>query len=412
LLSAGAEFQATSKLRLEAKREQNLADADPTYPNQTTLGATYKLSEVAKLFFTERLGSAPIVPISDVSGTGFGSNAARKETAIGVETKVGRLTSLNGRYQIENGINASDSFAILGLTNRLPITDKLSAEVSFERAFHMAGHGKSYTSLGTGFVWTPTEDFKSMLRYELRDRLGIGHVVTGAVAGRINDSLTALGRLQWTKANSAPATSSTSKPSNEIGTEKKAFTSLDGTMALAYRPTKSDKAALLFSYNVRSYDRGPARGASDFSLTHETTQTLAADGLVQAIKKLELYGRLAWRSTSTGNGNSLAPANAGTLLLQGRAQNRFSTYFDIALEGRLLAQPSSHSRRASYGAELGFWPLEDLRLGIGYNFTGYRDIVSGNTGASSRQGVYFSLTTKLSNLFNLFGTSRQAVAGQ
>src|SRR5207249_2953356 len=103
LLSAGAEFQVTSKLRLEVKREQNLADADPTYPNQTVLGATYKLSEVAKLFFTERLGSAPIVPISDLSGTGFGSRAARKEEAIGVETRAGRFTSLNSRYQIENG---------------------------------------------------------------------------------------------------------------------------------------------------------------------------------------------------------------------------------------------------------------------------------------------------------------------
>jgi len=414
LLSMGAELQATSKLRLEAKREQNLAEADPTYPNQTTLGATYKLSEITKLFFTERLGAAPIIPISDLGGTGFGLSAARKETAIGVETRVGRLTSLNSRYQTENGINASDSFAILGLTNRLPIKDDLSVEVSFERAFHMAGRGKSYASLGAGFAWTPTDNFKSTLRYELRDRLGIGHIITAAAAGRIGASLTMLGRLQWTKANTASATSSTLKPSAGIDAEKRAFTSLDETAALAYRPTKSDKAALLFSYNVRSYDRGPAQAASDYSTTRERTETLAVDGLGQPIKKFELYGRLAWRRASTGNGNSLAPAGAGTFLVQGRVQNRFSTYFDVALEGRLLTQPSSHSRRSSYGAELGFWLLEDLRLAIGYNFTGYRALVSGptSTGANNRQGVYFSLTTRLSNFFNLLGTSPQGIAGR
>src|SRR5205085_4076033 len=44
LVTVGAEVQATDKLQFSVKREQNLSAADPTYPTQTTFGATYQLS--------------------------------------------------------------------------------------------------------------------------------------------------------------------------------------------------------------------------------------------------------------------------------------------------------------------------------------------------------------------------------
>src|SRR5437667_5002297 len=55
LVTIGAEVRATDKLQFSVKREQNLSDADPTYPTQTTLGATYQINTLTKLFFTQRL---------------------------------------------------------------------------------------------------------------------------------------------------------------------------------------------------------------------------------------------------------------------------------------------------------------------------------------------------------------------
>jgi uncharacterized repeat protein (TIGR01451 family) len=69
LLTVGAEWQATDKLQLSVKREQNLSEADPTYPNQTTLAANYQHNQFTRLFFTQRLSSAPITPIGDFSAT-------------------------------------------------------------------------------------------------------------------------------------------------------------------------------------------------------------------------------------------------------------------------------------------------------------------------------------------------------
>src|SRR6185503_8163057 len=117
LITAGAEVQVTEKLRLSVKREQNLGEADPTYPDQTTLGASYQMSSLTRLFFTQRLASSSITPIGDFSHAGFAFTSARRETAFGVETRFGKYTSMVGRYQLENGINGTDSFAVLGLQN-------------------------------------------------------------------------------------------------------------------------------------------------------------------------------------------------------------------------------------------------------------------------------------------------------
>ena len=53
--------------------------------------------------------------------------------------------------------------------------------------------------------------------------------------------------------------------------------------------------------------------------------------------------------------------------------------------------------------------MPDLRLGLGYNFTR-----AGEPGLDraipSKAGFYFTITSKLSSLFDLFGTSKEGLA--
>ncbi len=63
LVTVGAQVQVTEKLDVSIKREQNLGEADPTYPNQTTLAANYKVNAWTRIFLTQRLASAAILPI-------------------------------------------------------------------------------------------------------------------------------------------------------------------------------------------------------------------------------------------------------------------------------------------------------------------------------------------------------------
>ena len=77
---------------------------------------------------------------------------------------------------------------------------------------------------------------------------------------------------------------------------------------------------------------------------------------------------------------------------------------------RRLTQPSSGTSRSVYGSEVGFWALPDLRVGLGYNFSAKRE-PAGFSPLPAKSGFYFTLTSKLSSLFDLFGTSHDGLVG-
>jgi hypothetical protein len=388
LVTIGADVQVTDKLQFSAKREQNLGDADPTYPTQTTLAATYQLSALTKLFFTQRLAAAPIVPIADFTANGFAGTGSRRETAIGVETRFGKYTSMTGRYQLENGINGTDSFAVMGLQNRLPLTKQLSVELGFERGFHLLGPNKSFNSGTLGFGWQPTSDFRASARYEYRDRGGIGQLFSVAAAGKLREGVTALSRFQFSHGS----------------TEGKLNQAMEGMAALAIRPIESDRTGLLFSYTHRS----TVQNATGIIPTRDRLDSLSADGYDQLTKRLELYGHFALRLSANGQPD-LPYVSSLSFLTQARAQYLLTKRIDWAFETRFLLQPSSGTARSTYATEAGFWVLPDLRLGGGYNFTAAKEPAGAGV-LPSRRGFYFTITSKLSNMFDLFGTSKAGLA--
>ncbi|MFN2480155.1 MAG: hypothetical protein ABR554_01550 [Pyrinomonadaceae bacterium] len=390
LLTVGAQYRPTDKLELSVKREQNLSDSDPTFPNQTTIAARYKWDERTSLFFTERLASAPIVPISDTAQTGFAGTSSRRETAIGVETRLGKYTSVVSRYQIDNAVNGTDSFAVIGLQNRLPFSKQVSFDFGFERGFHLAGDGESFTAGSVGATWMPTKDVRASARYDLRDQTGgLGQILSLGAAGRLGDGVTTLARVQWSRTNFA-------------GRDNDSFLA---TAAIALRPVHSDSHAILFSYTQRSLTQS---GFDSHAPVTERSRTLSTDGYWQPLRDTELYGRFALKF----GGNSregLMDASALTYISQLRLQRRIRRAFDVAGEGRILAQPSTHTSRRSFGAEFGYWILPDLRFGFGYNFTSATE-PAGSPVVSQPRGFYFTISTKLSSLFDLFGTSPQGLA--
>ena len=387
LVTAGADVKLTDKLQFSVKREQNLNAADPTYPTQTTLGATYQLSALTKVFFTQRLAAAPITPIGDYSGTGFAAVSSQRETAFGVETRFGKYTSMTGRYQLENGINGTDSFAVIGLQDRLPVTKQLSLELGFERGFHLLGPNSSFNSATVGFGWQPNSDFRASAHYEYRDRGGVGQVIAAGAAGKLREGITALSRVQWAR--------------GAFG--GKSNSSLEASAALAIRPLNSDRIGVLFSYTHHAL----IQDSTSATPTRDRIDSLSADGYNQLTKRLELYGRFALRFSANGQ-PQLPFVSTLTLLTQVRAQYLLTRRLDWAVETRLLFQPSSSTMRSIYATEAGFWVLPDLRLGAGYNFTAAREPAA--QALPTRRGFYFTISSKLSNLFDLFGTAKAGLA--
>lgn len=394
MVTVGAEIKPTERLEINIQREQNLTSSkDQSFPNQTTLGASWEINKFSKLFVNNRMGSAPIIPIADVSSNGFAVTSGRNELSMGVESKLPWSgIGLNSRYQIENGVGSTDSYAVLGLNDRISLRKSLALDLGVERGFHIAGNQGSFTSGILGLSYAPEgRDFKMGGRYELRDRNGFGHILSLGATGKLSDSLTLMGQVRES------LLSFKDQNGNSNGQDQ-----MIGRVSLAWRPLESDRTAMLFSYDIRRYDRDiPSTTAQSFTLKSENVQQVSSDGLINLTKKVELYGRFAWRHAESV-GLNLAGASTDTYLTQARLQNRFARYFDLTLEGRAFGQFGYSGTRYSYGAEFGYWPISDIRLAVGYNARKVDDFFS--FFGQSRKGVYFSISTKTSRFFNVFGT--------
>ncbi|MGH9900515.1 MAG: hypothetical protein ACRD68_01610, partial [Pyrinomonadaceae bacterium] len=175
----------------------------------------------------------------------------------------------------------------------------------------------------------------------------------------------------------------------------------------AWRPLRSDRAGLLFNYTHRDVSQTGESGTTSGAGTRDRADVLSTDGYVQPTKDLELYGRFALKYGDNTTPD-LSRVAAFTYMMQARAMYHLGEQFDAAVEVRRLAQPSTFTSRTSYGAEVGYWVLSDLRLGVGYNFTGASE-PAGTTQVNAKRGFYFTISSKLSNLFDLFGTSREGL---
>src|SRR5260370_26869499 len=99
-----------------------------------------------------------------------------------------------------------------------------------------------------------------------------------------------------------------------------------------------------------------------------------------------------------------------TYLFQGRTQLRITRPFDAAAEARFLRQPVTATQRWSMGNEVGYWIIPDLRLALGYNYKSIDEYRANFLANPVRRRVYFLMSTKLSTLFNLFGTPKQKLS--
>ena len=147
--------------------------------------------------------------------------------------------------------------------------------------------------------------------------------------------------------------------------------------------------------------------ASSSVPTRDRIDSVSTDGYDQLTKRLELYGHFALRFNANGQ-PQLPFVSTLTFLTQARAQYLLTRRLDWAVETRLLFQPSSSTARSVYATEAGFWVMPDIRLGVGYNFTSAQE-PAGARVLPTRRGFYFTISSKLSNLFNLFGTSKEGL---
>jgi len=377
LIGAGLEWKPVPRLEASLRREQNLGEADPTYPSQTLLGGQFRMTGANRLFVTQRFSSSPIVPISGVDLVGFSSPLSTRETAIGVESRIAQHTSLTTRYRLDSGTNGTDSFAVFGVLTRVPITENLSADWSLNDAMHLIGNANGYVGGALGLSYLEDDRFRSSFRYELRHRDVIERMLSAGATGRLNPSVSVLGRYRIA----------------DIGNGVRGT---DGQLAMALRPRESDRIAALFSYEHGLTNATPLLPNVQ---NDRRTDRLSADGLWQLTRTTDFYMRIGAALIPDSNGGRRSAA-----LMQARIQQALTRRFDVALESRAIRESLAEPFRSVTAGEAGIWLSRDFRVGLGYSNRGYSNPGSLLNATASRGGYYMVLSSRLSAIFDLMGS--------
>ncbi|BAU07586.1 hypothetical protein FIS3754_35160 [Fischerella sp. NIES-3754] len=385
-------FQAINELTLSS-------ETDPVYPDRTAFGLNWAVVpginvSLAQQFFTRG-------QYDDNSITSFSVNG---------QHKLGRDTTITGRYTILGGANELTTQGAIGLNNRWTIAPGLKLNLAYEHVFGnffgrtAAGQqfpqpfavGQSGYSLGfgsgdsysIGLEYTDNPKFQASARFEHRssDR-GSNTVITAGATGKISPALTALVRYQ--QANSA----------------NQKLTGLGDTanlkVGLAYRDPQNDKFNALLRYEYR---KNPAVIPDTVLLgsgTGSEDHTFAVEAIYAPNWQWEFYGKYALRKSTSYLAEDLvgtSTVNLGQL----RATYRPGYSWDVVGEARVISQ--SNYTETGFVVEAGYYLTPNLRLSAGYVFGKVDD--RDFSGTRSAGGPYLGLTVKLNELFDGFGLQK------
>jgi uncharacterized repeat protein (TIGR01451 family) len=380
LMTAGVNFRPAPRWTLSARREQNVgSESDPSYPDSTFLAAGFQQNQEIRYFLKFRDSDRPIEAIADLGAAGLTPPRSRAELQVGAESRLGTYSTLTSRYQVENGISGTDSYAVVGLGTRLPVDDELSVDFRGEAGFRVAGEGDSFESLSSGLSWIPRERFKTTVRYELRNADGFGQTFSAAAVGKPADDMTLLARLDASDAS-------------QRGQDTTIVSFLGG---LALRPLRRDDYGILIAWKRSDRHHGSGGPGDDVRTLRDT---FSADGVFDFTARARLFARAAL-SFTTDAPAGLPAVDTTTTLLQSRLEYRLGRRWDAAGEIRDVTLWQDHLRRRSLGLEAGFWATPDLRVGCGYALTGSRAVEGDEE--SFKRGFYLNLTTKLNRILEL-----------
>jgi hypothetical protein len=374
--------------------------------NQVHAGIGYRLNPTSRLYASERLGMLP--------APGTGTMGFSHTTVVGGETEVVRGSTAYAEYQLQSAFSSEQTRGVVGLKNHWALPFGVSLSLNYERITTLAGttpttgpggsvipaaftDGTFYAAPGqnaggsmlagdgsrdavaAGIEWRREDLLLFTQRLELRadnfaeDRGGrdtVWLVSMTSLALKVSPEVSLLARYNLAHAH-------------DLALRQRVAALEEGTLGAAYRPIRHDWLSLLMKLSRRVDVRPlglPGDGVDDSAI-----HAFSVEPIVELPWGIQLVEKLALKHMSVLF-DDVPQAHALTALWINRLNAKTSSLLrrlgiepplpgaiDVGVEYRILSGLSYAALEHGVLCELQVAPIDQLRIGVGYNFTRFSD---------------------------------------
>jgi hypothetical protein len=364
----------------EYEHSLNSSAKDEVMPSAATIGAEYRV----------------IDPIAVSVNEKFFDNGG-SASLFGITSEIGYGTTAQARYQIGNAMSGQRNQMSIGLKNVLHLTDALTSNVSYERTRALdrnlvEARTQDNDAVSVGLEYLPKAPLKASIKGELaKNAQSIRRVATfgGDIALVYGFSL--IDKVSYYEESRTPSAAPASSQAaagtfaqgtlapDQIGASLGSgmLKKLDNIAGLAYRPVDVDWLNAIGKYEKKMEFNGVVAPQTSYDV-----DIASLHAFVEPIVGLEIGMKYALKHSTDEAFGLTASTLTDFYLVRAEYDLRWNN-FDVAaeyrvLDSRIIDQANSGSMNRGYSAELGCVAIENIHIGVGYNFVGTqdRDLVS------------------------------------
>ncbi|WP_372829303.1 SdrD B-like domain-containing protein [Psychrobacter maritimus] len=341
-------------------------DIEHSSRNATSIGGETALGNLGRLYARHDL-------INSLSGSyGLDDSEERQRTVIGFDATYMKDGKVYSEYRMRDAISAREAEAAIGLKNKWYVQKGLTLNTLFERVESLEGEKDSTaTAAGVGVEYLANENYKASGRLEKRwgdtsDTL----LASAGVAYRYSDEITLLAKDIY----------------SQVDYDDGHRTINRFQLGAAYRDYDSNQLDMLAKLEYRLDDN--ATGNAPYQ---KDAIVWSWSGNYHPTRPLTLSGHYAGKYTEY-DAQGIASDNTAHAVYA-RGLYDISERWDIGLQAGTYWNKQADDLSYLVGAEVGYSPMTNLWLSLGYNFMGFEDedIAYDDT---TIEGAYFRLRFK------------------
>ncbi|MCK5896574.1 MAG: hypothetical protein KAG20_07195, partial [Cocleimonas sp.] len=353
---------ANRKGNVTAEYEQDIGNAER---RRVALGADIQVHDKVKLY-------AKAEQINSMTGvSGLSTKSKQTTFSAGVKSTVLPSTEIYSEYRLRGTTGGRDLETASGIRGDYEIEKGLSVAPRMEIVKNIEGQGKDSVAVSVGVKDVRDKNQRKSGRVEIRhdnDRDYVG--VEGTYVARLNEEWSMLlrdsARFDWDRDKEDLQVNNTF------------------SVGLSLRPRKNNKHSMLFLYENK-LERG-------FNAEDDCNKNiLSTHQSYQINETVSISGRLGNKYEKCRSSGLTVSSN--TALADGRLIWDINKRFDADIHGGVLVSDGFKERQYSAGLGVNYLLKQNMRVGAGYNITGFEDDDLDSEGYN-KQGVYIGLQYK------------------